>query len=158
MEFYLHSLVCLHGVYWNFILVFIFIYLFLLFFSSFILFYSLFPFSHIPRSYVLRLFIAFSPRILNCTVHVTTLVAVLFRNMLLTLDHSNLGHDIVHFGKQMPTFRRSLLSVFRLKMSKWLTFLALTQRSYINRYQYFKGTCRFRLLHRRWKQNILPKH
>jgi len=106
----------------------------------------------------LTLFHASCPFILTCTVHVPTHVTILSMNMLLTVHHSSLGHDVVHLGKQIPTFWRNLLFVFRVNMNSWMAFLAVMQRRLINRHQYFKGTCCFLLLHRRRKKKILPKH
>lgn len=89
-----------HGIRWNFILVFIFVYIFLLFyvFSPVVLFFVSFL-SHSSFLRTSTLFHASCPCILITTAHAPTLVALLSMNMLLTVDHSNLGHDVVHLGK-----------------------------------------------------------
>lgn len=44
-------------------------------------------------------FHASCPCILICTIRVRTLVALLSMNMLLTVAHSSLGHDVMHLKK-----------------------------------------------------------
>lgn len=142
-----------HDAHCNFILVFILVHILLFFLcfqsSCFILDSPSVIFLIVTY---LSLFHASCPCMLSCTVHVPTLVAALSMDMSLTVDHSSLGHDVMHLGKQIPTFWKNLLFVFRVNMNSWMTFLAVTQRGLINRQEWFKGTRCFRLLHRRWKQ------
>jgi hypothetical protein len=150
MDFYFHALVYPHDLHWNFFRVLISLCLFLLFCLHYFC-YILFFFVFLP---LYSAFLRSSAFFLVCrlytlifTVYIPIHVAMLFINMLLSPDHSCLGHNIMYHGRQTPTFRRSLLSVFRLETYRSTTSTGVKPCTLLDRHQYLRLTYCFRLLH-----------